>query len=192
MLCWCGICYNHKSKLVFYQSGQTDQAAFFVKRLSSNAQPSWILSGTTRVSRHQKGKTNLDLLEQETVSGSDICWAICKSSPWLRHINMPASLTPLSVLQARCPSCCGPADGRTMLCLDICSNSLHLCTQYMLWRLRKSVVHKSHHKSQTFENVVCVFYYDRHQKSAECLYDDNEPDHSVVAEEETTLLYLNN
>jgi len=27
------------------------------------------LSWTTRVSRHQKGKTNLDLLEQETVSG---------------------------------------------------------------------------------------------------------------------------
>jgi len=28
-------------------------------------QPSWILSGTTRVSWHQKGKTSLDLLEQE-------------------------------------------------------------------------------------------------------------------------------
>ena len=36
------------------------------------------LSGTTRVSRYQKcktrkGKTNLDLLEQEIVSGSGIC-----------------------------------------------------------------------------------------------------------------------
>jgi len=30
----------------------------------------WTLSRTTRVSRYQKGKTNLDLLEQETVSGS--------------------------------------------------------------------------------------------------------------------------
>jgi len=30
----------------------------------------WTLSGTTRESRYQKGKTNLDLLEQETVSGS--------------------------------------------------------------------------------------------------------------------------
>jgi len=28
------------------------------------------MSGTTRVSRYQKGKTNLDLLEQEIVSGS--------------------------------------------------------------------------------------------------------------------------
>jgi len=38
--------------------------------------PSWILSGTTRVSQHQKGKINLDLLEQEIVNG--------------RHITMPA------------------------------------------------------------------------------------------------------
>ena len=38
----------------------------------------WNLSGTTRVSRYQKGKTrkvktNLDLLEQEIVSGNGIC-----------------------------------------------------------------------------------------------------------------------
>jgi len=40
----------------------------------------WNLSRTTRASRYQKGKTrkvktNLDLLEQEIVSGSGICWA---------------------------------------------------------------------------------------------------------------------
>ena len=45
----------------------------------------WSMPGTTRVSRYQKGKTrkaitNLDLLEQEIVSGSGICWAICKSA----------------------------------------------------------------------------------------------------------------
>ena len=50
----------------------------------------WILSGTTRVSWYQKGKTNLDLLEQETVSGSDINWAICKSATCPRHRTMPA------------------------------------------------------------------------------------------------------
>ena len=43
------------------------------------------MSGTTRVSRYQKGKTkkdktNLYLLEQEIVSGSGICWDICKSA----------------------------------------------------------------------------------------------------------------
>jgi len=48
--------------------------------------PSWILSGTTWVSQHQKGKNqegkiNLDLPEQEIVNGSGISWAICKSAP---------------------------------------------------------------------------------------------------------------
>jgi len=49
------------------------------------------MSGTTQVSRYQKGKTNLDLLEQETVSGSGISWAICKSASHPRQITMPAS-----------------------------------------------------------------------------------------------------
>jgi len=53
--------------------------------------PSSILSGTTRVSRHQKGKTNLDLLKQDIVNGSGISCAICKSAPWPRHILTPAS-----------------------------------------------------------------------------------------------------
>jgi len=44
-------------------------------------------SGTTRVSRYWKGKTNLDLLKLETVSGSGISWAICKSAPFSRHTN---------------------------------------------------------------------------------------------------------
>jgi len=62
------------------------------------------MSGTTRVSRYQEGKTNLDLLKQETVSGSGISWAACKSAPRSRQITMP---TPhhSSFLQARCPSC---------------------------------------------------------------------------------------
>jgi len=45
------------------------------------------MSRTTRVSRYQKGKTNL---KQETVSGSDISWAICKSAPRSRQITTPA------------------------------------------------------------------------------------------------------
>jgi len=39
------------------------------------------------VSLYQKGKTNLDLLEQETVSGSGINWALCKSAPNPRHTH---------------------------------------------------------------------------------------------------------
>jgi len=47
------------------------------------------------VSRHEKGKNqegniNLDLLEQEIVSGSGICWAICKSAT-SSQITMPTS-----------------------------------------------------------------------------------------------------
>jgi len=41
---------------------------------------------TTWVSQHQKGKTNLDLLEQKTVSGNGISWAICKSASHSRQI----------------------------------------------------------------------------------------------------------
>jgi len=40
---------------------------------------------------NQEGKTNLDLLEQEIVSGNGISWAICKSAPRPRQVTMPAS-----------------------------------------------------------------------------------------------------
>ena len=46
------------------------------------------LSGTTEVSRYQPIWI---LLEQETVSGSGISWAICKSAPRSRQITMPAT-----------------------------------------------------------------------------------------------------
>ena len=51
------------------------------------------LSGTTRVSQYQKGKTNLDLLQQETVSNSGTSWAICKYAPHPRQKTMPAPTT---------------------------------------------------------------------------------------------------
>ena len=47
-------------------------------------------SGTTQVSQYQKGKTICISLKQETVSGSGISWAICKSAPHSRQITMPA------------------------------------------------------------------------------------------------------
>ena len=45
------------------------------------------------------------LLKQETVSGSGISWAICKSAPRSRQITMPAPHRSV-FLQAGCPSCC--------------------------------------------------------------------------------------
>jgi len=38
-------------------------------------------------SKYQNGKTNPDLHEQETVVGSGISWAICKSEPHPRQIT---------------------------------------------------------------------------------------------------------
>jgi len=47
------------------------------------------LSGTTEVSRYQKVKPTWILLKQETVSGSGISWAICKSAPRSRQKTTP-------------------------------------------------------------------------------------------------------
>ena len=49
------------------------------------------LSWTTQVSRYQKGKPIWILLKQETVSGSGISWAICKSAPRSRQITTLAT-----------------------------------------------------------------------------------------------------
>jgi len=46
-------------------------------------------SGTTQVSRFQKGKNNLDFTEARD-SGSGISWNICKSAPRSRQITIPA------------------------------------------------------------------------------------------------------
>ena len=52
------------------------------------------LSGTTQVGRYQKVKPIWILLKQETVIGSGISWAICKSSSCSRQITTPAPPTP--------------------------------------------------------------------------------------------------
>jgi len=63
------------------------------------------LSGTTQVSRYQKGKTNLDFTETRD---SEWQWhplvhmQVCTSLQSDNHASTP----PLSFLQARCPSCC--------------------------------------------------------------------------------------
>ena len=61
--------------------------------------------GTTRVSRYRKVKPIWILLKQETVRGSGISWAICKSAPCSRQMTTPATHHALSFLQAGCPSC---------------------------------------------------------------------------------------
>ena len=62
-------------------------------------------SGTTRVSRYQKGKTNADFTEARD---SEWQWhqlghmQVCTSLQTDNHASTP----PLSFLQAGCPSCC--------------------------------------------------------------------------------------
>jgi len=63
------------------------------------------LSGTTRVSRYQKGKTNLDFAKARD---SELQWhqlghmQVCTSLLSDNHASTP----PLSFLEAGCPSCC--------------------------------------------------------------------------------------
>ena len=62
------------------------------------------LTATTWVSRYKKGEPIWISLKQETVSGSGISWAICKSAPCSRQITMAAPHHSV-FLQAGCPSC---------------------------------------------------------------------------------------
>ena len=66
------------------------------------------LSRSTRVSRHQKSKTNMDLTEakhSEWQWHQLGCIEVCTSLQIDNHARTP----PLSFLQTRCPSCC-PTD----------------------------------------------------------------------------------
>ena len=65
------------------------------------------LSGTTRVSRYQKGKTNLDFIEARDSEWQWQSWVICKSALCSRQIATPAPHHS-SFLQAF-PSC-GPTN----------------------------------------------------------------------------------
>jgi len=64
-----------------------------------------LFPGISRWAGTRKVKPIWILLEQETVSGSGISWAICKSAPSSRQITMPAPHRSV-FLQAGCPSCC--------------------------------------------------------------------------------------
>jgi len=77
------------------------------------------LSRFTQVSWYQKDKTNLDLLEQEIVSGNGISWAICKSAPRPSQITTPASTPPLIFLQVGCPFSGWPLFWKTWKCQGI-------------------------------------------------------------------------
>jgi len=59
-------------------------------RVFSSGPPFHKILNTPLVSRYEKGKPICILLKQETVSGSGISWAICKSAPCSKLITTPA------------------------------------------------------------------------------------------------------
>jgi len=95
------------------------------------------LSRTTRVSRHQKGKTNLDLLEQEIVSDSGISWATCKSASWPSHITTPASHNSV-FLQAGCLSC-HPTNSVKALKAIVCLHISEILCVFLCDRMQKEI-----------------------------------------------------
>ena len=80
--------------------------------------------GLPRWSSTRKVKPIWILLKQETVSGSGISWAICKSATRSRQITTPA-LHYSSFLQARCPSCCPTNSVKALkaYCMTVLSKS---------------------------------------------------------------------
>jgi len=95
----CNITDHWKTSDSMHLSKHTHTQPFYGRLGFCPVLPGW--SGSRKVK--PESKTNLDLLEQEIVSGSGIGWAICKSAPWPRHITTPASHH--SFLQAGCTSC---------------------------------------------------------------------------------------
>ena len=127
----------------------------------------WNMSGTTWVSRYQKGKTrkvktNLDLPEQEIVSDSGICWAICKSAP---HPRQPRQHPTTQFLRAGSSSWC-PTNSVKALKEDVGPEKKDL--NYLSTRLVSCIVHSGDHTSHigvskeiiknktAAEHIVCL------------------------------------
>ena len=82
---------------------QVNNAHFFT-RWHTHTRLTALCPGLPRWTGTRKVKPVWILLKQESVSGSGISWAVCKSAPRYRQTTTP-SAPHLSVLQAGCPSC---------------------------------------------------------------------------------------
>ena len=88
------------------------------------------LSGTTRVSRYQKGYlTNLDFTEARDSEWQWNQLAICKSAPHSRQITMPA-LHHSVFLQAGCPSC---RPTNSVKALKACRSLINVYSRHLFW-----------------------------------------------------------
>jgi len=100
---------QHRDVIVAMKALRSDVSCDFNSSLHTHTHTfNGPLSGTTRVSRYQKGKTNLDITEARD---SEWQWhqlghmQVCTSLQTDNHASTPL----LSFLQAGCPSCC-PTD----------------------------------------------------------------------------------
>ena len=96
-------------EILFYQTHTHTRLTSLCPRL-----PGWAAT--------RKVKPISILLKQETVSGSSISWAICKSTPRSRQINH-SSTPPPCFLQARCPSCRPPNQQRQSTEGSVCQSN---------------------------------------------------------------------
>jgi len=91
-----------------YHAGSINKIVFFynIKRPEQHTHEhlTALCLGLPGSAGTRKVKPIWTFLKQETVSGSGISWAICKSAPRSRQITTPAPHHS-SFLQARCPSC---------------------------------------------------------------------------------------
>ena len=100
-----------------------------------------LFPGLPRWASTRKVKAIWILLKQETVSGSGITWAMCKSAPRFRQTT-----TPLCFLQAGCPSC-RPTNSIKALKECIlncqwnlnCKRVLHCSTNLLITELEQAV-----------------------------------------------------
>ena len=96
--------------------------------------------GLPRWAGTRKVKPIWILLKQETVSGSGISWAICKSAPCSRQITMPAPHHSV-FLQVGCPSC-HPTNSVKALKAQHDTHAVHMHSTYakfeliVLWSFR--------------------------------------------------------
>ena len=93
------------------------------------------------------------LLKQETVSGSGISWAVCKSAPRLRQIT---STPPLRFLQAGCPSCCPTKSVEAPKAIYVCMCRTFMFAQTLQPRLSRGVAVGMYHCALQNMTVVLL------------------------------------
>ena len=120
------------------------------------------LSLTTRVSRYQKGKTNLNFTEARD---GEWQWhqlgrmQFCTSLQTDNHTNTP----PLSFLQARCPSC-HPTN--SVKALKVCS--LHN-RAYMIW-WHRALTTVTYSSACTVQDLLICCFCQTGPSSLNCMY----------------------